>query len=134
MRVERTSQIQATFRVGLPAWRWIGWWRGTKKDQRCSLDFWLQPGCGVSSRVENAAGEAGCTPAQEKNSAAMSHSCIPSFKVMIVHLNMEPSKEDHILAVPRYEGGFFWDTDGLTVSVHVREQSSPDARANLKTR
>lgn len=84
--------------------------------------------------MENAAGEAGCTPAQDKNSTAMSHSCIPSFKVMIVHLNVEPSKEDHILAVPRYEEGFVWDTDGLTVSVHVREQSYPDARANVKTR
>ena len=47
---------------------------------------------------------------------------------------MTSSKEDHILAVPRYEGGFFWDTDGLTVRVHVREQSYLDARANLKTR
>lgn len=64
--------------------------------------------------MENTAGEAGCTPAQEKNSTAMSHSCIPSFKVMVVHPNVEPSKDDHILAVPRYEEGFVWDTGGLT--------------------
>lgn len=34
--------------------------------------------------------------------------------MMVVHPNVEPSKDDHILAVPRYEEGFVWDTGGLT--------------------
>ena len=72
--------------------------------------------------------------AGKKKSIAVFHNCIQSFKRIVVQPNMDPSNDGHTLAVLRYEGGFGWDTSGLTVNFHVGEQSYPHTRTNLKTR